>query len=225
MPTEAEKLHYAMLPTWPVEIASEYFDLSPQRVIELVGAPADTTQIDRFKLEKKLLLDDRIGLEWFSLSLGVPLAPLAKAMYKPPKGVGLFPLDTYKSEGHYLIPRKLAEAWVRELLPKNKTWGSLDGRARELAKLIGCSIRECTVSKRFGEEPAAVATCRCIVTWDDISRAHSEYVDNGKSITLEPDAVGWHAIVDKKLDVSDLWRPDLRNMNSYLAARGVEWEN
>jgi len=122
-----------------------------------------------------------------------------------------------------LLPRRLAEAWVKELLPKHKTWSSLGSRARDLADRLGCPVRECAVSKRFGEEPKAVATCRCIVTWDDVSRAHQEYLDNSKNISLEPDHVGWHAIFDKMIPRAKLRRSDLGNFERYLEERNISW--
>jgi hypothetical protein len=62
------------------------------------------------------------------------------------------------------------------------------------------------------------------MTWDDISRAHQEYIDNRKPLSLEPDHVGWHALADQKIDFSALWRADLSNMQSYLAEHGIAWK-
>ncbi len=112
---------------------------------------------------------------------------------------------------------------MKELLPKHKTWSSLDKRARDLADRLRCRVRECAVSTRFGEEPPAVATCRCVVTWDDVSRAHQEYLDNSKILSLEPDHVGWHAIVDNKIPRSALRRSDLSNLERYLQERDISW--
>ncbi|WP_437683240.1 hypothetical protein [Sorangium sp. So ce131] len=227
MPTSEEKSALAMKAIWPVEIASEYFDVPVDEVRGRTdGAGAEL--VDRFELEKRLHREDRIGLDWLAISFGVPRGALEHAMRTPPTSHGLrlapFQLDVYGSGGRYLLPRRLAEAWVKELLPKHKTWSSLDSRARDLAERLDGDVRACAVSTRFGEVPPAVATCRCIVTWDDVSRAHQEYLDNRKNISLEPDHVGWHAIVDKKIPLSALWRSDLGNMERYLEQRGYSWK-
>ena len=77
----------------------------------------------------------------------------------------------------------------------------------------------------FGETPCAVATCRCVVTWDDISRVHQEYIDNQKPMSLEPDHVGWHAIFDG-FQPAALWSrdcqfPDLRPRARVNVAGGL----
>jgi len=223
MPTPEEKRALAMRAEWPVEIAADYFDLPVAEVRSLMAAPGEAV-VDRFDLEKRLLTEELIGLDWLALEFGVPREPLEAAMRRPPAGWRLAPfqLDTYTADGRYALPRKIAEAWIKAVLPRHRTWSSLDARARDLAAQLGCAVRPCAVSKRFGEDPAATATCRCVVTWDDVSRAHQEYVDNRKPMSLEPDHVGWHAIVDG-FRVSALWRGDLTNMVRYLEERGKTW--
>jgi hypothetical protein len=225
MPTDQEKQRLAMASTWPVEIAADYFDVSPADVRDLMEAPG-AAQVDRFDLEKRLVREDFIGLDRLALAFGVPRDLLEAAMRHPPASVRLapFPLDAYGKGGRFLLPRKVAEAWVKALLPKHKVWSSLDARARDLAANLGGDVRECAVSKRFGDAPAAVATCRCVVTWDDVSRAHQEYLENRKHISLEPDHVGWHAIADNKVPISALWRTDTTNVQSYLDQHGVAWK-
>jgi hypothetical protein len=227
MPTSEEKRILARQAVWPVEVAAEYFDIPVDEVRVRMDNPEDEV-VNRFDLEKQLLRDDRIGLDGLALSFGVPRDAFESAMRKPPTSPGQklapFQLDAYGADGRYLLPRRLAEAWVKELLPKHKTWSSLGSRARDLAARLGCPVRACAVSKRFGEEPPAVATCRCIVTWDDVSRAHQEYLDNGKNISLEPDHVGWHAIVDKKIPLTALRRSDMSNLERYLEEHNVPWQ-
>jgi hypothetical protein len=152
MPMDEHKRTLAMQPEWPVEIAADYFDLPPDEVRRLMGAP-DASNVDRFQLEKKLRQEERISLDWLSLEFGVPRDALEEAMHRPPTGIGAFPLAAYGSGERFLLPRKLAEAWVKELLPKHKVWSSLDSRARDLAARLGCPIRECAVSRRFGDTP------------------------------------------------------------------------
>src|SRR5690606_34239550 len=133
-----------------------------------------------------------IALDWLALEFGVVTEHLKRTMLDPPTNGSKrapFPLQTYDSDGHFLLPAELAVAWVKDLLPRHKVWSSLDGRARDLATAIQGSVRTCAVSECYGENPAAVATCRCIATWQDVSRAHQEYLDNAKPITLEPDHV------------------------------------
>lgn len=224
MPTDEEKQKLAMEKHWPVSVVAEYFDI-PEAEVRRLGGGQEHETVDRFHIEKKLAVEGLIGLDWLALDYGVPRAELEKAMRQPPNGLPPFPLDMYPKDQHgrILLSKNFAEAWVEELLPKNKVWSSLDTRARDLANRIGGGLRECAVSKRFSEAPPAVATCRCIVTWDGISLAHQEYLDNGKSISLEPDHVGWHAIFDGKISVENLWQPALVNYRRYLEEQGVPW--
>ena len=113
---------------------------------------------------------------------------------------------------------------MKALLSRRKVWSSLDSRARDFAHELGSGVRECAVSKRFGDAVAKVATCRCIVTWDDVSRAHQEYLENRKHLSLEPDHLGWHAIFDNKVPLSALWRTDMTNFQSYLEQHGIPWK-
>lgn len=222
MPTDQEKQRLAMESTWPVEVAADYFDLPPTEVLRLMAS--DAHQVDRFDLEKTLVREERIGLEWLALEFGVPRAALEAAMRRPPaSGLAPFQLEAYETDGRFSLPKRLAEAWVKELLPKQKVWSSLDARAHDLAGRLGSGVRECAVSLRFGDAPPAVATCRCIVTWDYVSRAHQEYIENRKHLSLEPDHVGWHAIVDKKVLLSRLWRTDMSNLQRYLEQHRVAW--
>jgi hypothetical protein len=216
MLTDNEKCELAFKDVWPVEVAAEYFDISEDdaRRLAVVGTGAT---LSRFLLEQKLVYEERMGLDWLALEFGLTRTDLEAIMRRPPTGHAPFPLDTYASQHRFLLPRKLAVAWIRELLPKHKVWSSLDARTRDLANVIQKSVRECVVSQRFNESPAAVATCRCIVTWDAVSRAHQEYVANSKPLPLEPDHVGWHAIFDGKIDRAQLFRTDLTNMNRYVA--------
>jgi hypothetical protein len=225
MPTDTEKRRLAMASVWPVETAAEFFDIAAADALMLMDAPG-AAEIDRFDLEKKLAREDLIGLDRLALTFGVPREPLEAAMRRPPRKLRLAPfqLDAYAADGRFLLPRKVAEAWVKALLPKHKTWSSLDDRARDLSQELGAGVRECAVSRRFGEVPAAVATCRCVVTWDDVSRAHQEYLENHKHLSLEPDHVGWHALFDAKIPLSALWRSDLRNMQSYFEQHGARWQ-
>ena len=215
MPNDQERQKLALERTWPLEVAAEYFDISTDHARSLTGERGPS--IDRFFLEQKLRHEGRVGLDWLALEFGITKEALERAMQAPPKGHAPFPLETYASSGRYLLPAGLATAWVKELLPKHKVWSSLDARARDLAAVIDGSVRQCAVSLRFKESPAATATCRCIVTWDDVSRAHQEYLDNGKPLALEPDHVGWHAIADRKLDPARLMRNDLSNMERFIA--------
>jgi len=219
MPTAEEKQALAIERTWPLEVAAEYFDISVDDARRLTSAR--DAVVDRFFLEQKLRHEGRIGLDALAREFGVVKVDLERVMGAPPAGVAPFSLATYASDGRYLLPTGLATAWIKELLPKHKVWSSLGARARDLAAKIGGSVRECVVSLRFGEAPAQVATCRCIVTWDDVARAHQEYLDNGKPIGLEPDHVGWHAIADGFIDRARLMRSDLTNMDNFLATRGA----
>lgn len=225
MLTDQKKLKLAIVAKWPLEIAADYFDLAPDHIRTLMGSPS-AAYVDRFDLEKKLVREGLIGLDWLALSFGVPRDALATAMKRSSSKLGFapFPLDSYARDGRFCLPQKQAEAWVKSQLPKHKVWSSLDSRARDLAVALDSGVRECAVSKRFEEAPAAVATCRCIITWDDVSRAHQEYLENRKNLSLEPDHVGWHAIFDNKVALSKLWRSDLTNFQRYLEQRGFEWK-
>lgn len=223
MPTDEEKRALAMESMWPIETAAELFDIPLEDVRRLLGA-VGAVQVDRFQLEKRLAQEGRVGLDWLSLEFGVPRDALEVAMQKPPPGIAPFPLAAYGDGERFLLPHRLAEAWVKEVLPKHKTWSTLDSRARDLADRLDGRVRECAVSKRFHDSPPAVATCRCIITWDDVSRAHQEYVDNRKPLSLEPDHVGWHAIFEKKIDTSALWRADLGNLQRYLEEHRITWQ-
>jgi hypothetical protein len=214
MPNAKEKLTLALERRWPLAVAAEFFDISEDDAQRLTGEQRPET--DRFFLEQKLRHEGRVGLDWLALEFGVMKADLERAMRSPPRGNAPFPLATYASGERYLLPAALASAWVKELLPKHKIWSSLDARARDLAAAIGGEVRPCAVSSRFRESPAACATCRCIATWDDVSRAHQEYLDNGKPLTLEPDHVGWHVIADGSIDPARLMRSDLTNMNRFI---------
>ncbi len=225
MITDQQRAAFAKVSRWPVEVAADYFDISPDDVCRILETPG-ATEVDRFDLEKRLVREELISLDWLALSFGVPRDALERAMRNPPSSRRLAPfqLDTYSSGGRFLLPLRIADAWVKALLPKHKTWSSLDGRARDLAACLDGRVRECAVSKRFGDTPPAVATCRCIVTWDDVSRAHQEYLENSKPISLEPDHVGWHALFDKKIGLSYLWRSDTTNLRSYLEQHGETWQ-
>ena len=215
VPNAEEKQRLALERVWPLDVAAQYFDISSEDVRRLTHETGPS--IDRFFLEQKLRHEGRVGLDWLALGFGVAKVDLERVMQSPPAGHGPFPLAAYGSDGRYLLPAALASAWVKELLPKHKVWNSLDARARDLATVIGGTARQCAVSLRFSESPAATATCRCIVTWDDVSRAHQEYLDSGKPLSLEPDHVGWHAIADNMLDRARLMRSDLTNMDRFIA--------
>jgi hypothetical protein len=222
--SDEDKPRLAMSAEWPIDAAVEYFDLASSHIEDIVDVKS--SRVDRFELEKRMVQEKLIGLDWLALQFGVLRDALEAAMKRPPKGtnVGPFHLEDYRpTDGHYLLPKSVAEAWIKELLPKHKTWSSLDSRARDLAMAIGGGIRNCAVSKYFEEPEVAVATCRCVVTWDSVSRKHQEYMDNRKHLSLEPDHVGWHAICQKKVDVSVLYRSDLTNLANYVQERGREW--
>lgn len=225
MLTDQRKRRLASVARWPIEVAAAYFDLAPAHIRDLMELPG-AASVDRFDLEKKLVREGLIGLDWLALEFGVPRDALERAMRHPPAKLGFapFPLDACASDGRFCLPRSQSEAWVKALLPRQKVWSSLDARARDLAAKLGSDVRECAVSKRFGDTPAAAATCRCIVTWDDVSRSHQEYLENRKHLSLEPDHVGWHAIMDHKVPPSALWRTDLTNLQSYLEQHGVPWK-
>ena len=213
MATPEEKRRLALSSSWPVEAIEEYFDIDGAEALRRASTAG---QVNRFELERQLQYDGLVSLGWLALKFGVTASSLAAAMGEPPSGVPPFLLDGFRQGDHFLLPEKVADAWIKQyLLPRHKTWGSLDSRARDLASAIRGDVRECAVSIRFGETPPAVATCKCIVTWDDVSRAHQEYLDNAKPMSLEPDHVGWHALNDG-FDPAQLFRSDLGNMQQYV---------
>jgi hypothetical protein len=220
MPTAEEKQRLALESEWPVDIAAEYFDIAEEDARGHAGAEGSDT-LNRFALEKKLAYEQLVGLDWLALEFGVSRDSLQQAMCAPPAGHAPFPLDIYAKGGRFLLPRGFSTAWVKDLLPKHRVWSSLDARARDLAEAAGLTLRECAVSLQFHELPPSVATCRCIVTWDDVSRAHQEYIANGKPLPLEPDHAGWHAIQDGRIDRAQLFRTELTNMEAYVADRRV----
>ncbi len=224
-PTDQEKRRLAGEAVWPVDVAAEYFGIDPIALVDFIAQPG-ALNVNRFDLERKLAREGLTSLDWLALSFGVPNDALEQAMRKPPQDLRLapFPLDAYGEKGRFFFSRRQAEAWVKDLLPKHKVWSSLNTRARDLAAILNSSVRVCAVSQRFGESPPDVATCRCIVTWDDVSRVHQEYLENGKHLSLEPDHVGWHAIFDKKVSVDELWRSDLTNFQSYIQQHGKTWK-
>jgi hypothetical protein len=222
MITSAERLVLATQTMWPADVLAEYLGLRPEQVLEL--ASSSNGPVDRFAVEKRMVREGQASLEMMALEFGVPTHDLFVRMTTDnPNGPPRLNFNGMDQNDRYLVPRRLVEAWVKELLPRHKVWSSLDSRARALAEVLGCDVRKCAVSTKFGETPAVVATCRCIASWDDVSRAHQESIENGKPISLEPDHVGWHTLYDNPALQDRLWRTDLTNFAVYVQDKGFSW--
>ena len=207
---------------WPVEVLGEYLGLSPSQIESL--APVTDSKVNRNDVEKRLLMNKQASLEMIALAAGIPHGVLKIALEEGmPDDPPPIDLSRYASDDCYLLPQGLIDAWIDEVLPQNKIWGSLGSRARELAEKLYCDTVTCAVSEYFGEEPRMVATVRCIATWEYVSRAHQEYVDNGKNISLEPDHIGWHALYREPDLQSRLYRTDLTNLIDYVRSQGRPW--
>ncbi len=207
---------------WPIETLGEYFGLSRSQIESL--ATVTDSKVNRNTVEKRLLQRGQSSLQMIALAAGIPHDVLKTSLEAGiPEGPPPIDLSRYSSDGCYLLPRGLIKAWIDELLPRNKVWGSLGSRARELADKLDCDTLACAVSEYFEEEPRKVATVRCIYTWDCVSRAHQEAVDNGKSFSLEPDHLGWHALNREPDLQSKLYRTDLTNLIDYVTSQNRQW--
>jgi len=224
MADDVTKRKLALEKEWPIATAAAYFDIPESVARDLMRSEKGAAFLDRFQLERSLDREDLIGLDPLALRFGLPRDLLEEAM-KAPKvkriGVQPFPIESYRKDGSYVIPRKLGMAWIEGLLPRDKVFSSLRARADQLATDLGGATRQCAVSVAFGEVPPAVATARCVFSWDDIALAHSEFVDNGKPGSLTPDRVGWHVLYRHPETKKSLWRSadGLENMQSFIGAR------
>jgi hypothetical protein len=222
MPEPEEKLTLVSKASWPLKYVGEYLGLSVAQVEGL--SDVQDGYVDRFIVEKRLARDGRSSLQQIALSFGVPQQDLLRVIQKGlPGGPPPVDLSQFASEDCYLVPRRFVEAWVKELLPRDRVFSSLDSRAKALANVMECAPLPCAVSTYFDEAPPAVATVRCIATWDFVSRAHQEAADNGKHLSLEPDHIGWHALYATRALRDRLYRTDLTNLINYVEERGRKW--
>jgi hypothetical protein len=228
-PSRDDRLRLAWTPRWPLTVAAEYYDV-PEEFLrklsgEVPGLVSDEEQVDRFLLEKALKVRHITGLTWAALEYGIERGSLERCMREPPAasptlGRGAFPIDQYKLGDRFVLYEPLVDAWVKSWLPRGRAFATLEARADALAGELGATIWPCAVSRDAGDPEPAVAATRCIVSWDGISLAHKEYLDNNKPLTLAPDSVGWHELrahLGKTIAIERLLQPDLTRMQDYYA--------
>ena len=227
--TQKLKKAYSMTNRWPVEAIIAYYDLPLEFLERAIHAdPKIKIQgkdqglvIDRFRLELFLQRKRLKGATFAALELGLTrdsfLNALAKNRARPPEYIK-FPLRDFEIGDRYVFAMDLVEGWVKSRMPKHKAWSSIDSHAEELAKVLDAEVQYCKVSLDWGEKPPAVASNRCIVSWDFISIAHGEWLDNGKPMALHPDFVGWHKIKDGAVKPDELYLKGLERYNQYYAA-------
>lgn len=173
-------------------------------------------------------MDQLAGLTWAALHYGIGRDSLARAMVNPP-GIDTspahvaFPLTSYSGAvDKYVVYLPHVEAWIRGWLPRAKIWSSIDSHAREIATVLGVEVLPCAVSCDAGDPNPAVATARCIVSWDFVSLAHSEWSAVPKLITLPPDRIGWHVIRRGQAPRELLRDAELSRMDEYYAAQHTQ---
>jgi hypothetical protein len=214
---------------WPVEVALAWFDLPQQFVVgdlgrEINGLVADGG-IDRFLLERALQVNEFAGLAWAALRHGLPRDELRDVLRNPPKSAPFHPgrramsLEPYQgTDDSYVVSVPEIDAWLRAWLPRDQVSSTLASHARQLASALGIGTVPCAVSEFTRDPEPAVATTRCIATWDFVALHHSEMSALEKLVTLAPDRVGWHAIQKKLVSVESLWTEDLSRMHQYFDA-------
>lgn len=227
-----ERIKLASQREWPLEHALTYFDLPKVFVMDLARAVPDmmpsSRTVNRYLLERKLQVDQLAGLTWAALNYGIERDSLARAMMRPPRsGTSpahvAFPLTPYggTSDG-YVVYLPHVEAWIRGWLPRFKVWSKLDSYAAEIGAALGVDVLRCAVSLDASDPQPAVATARCIASWDFVALAHSEWSAVPKLITLPPDRIGWHMIHRREVPREVLRNADLSRMDEYYAAHQAE---
>ncbi len=223
-PSTSIRIQLATRRHWPADDVLEYYDLPEAFLTSLQAKYPGLVQddlIDRFLLEQVLQSRRIAGLLWVALDFGVAAESLREALATELPDASStpearpFPVDQYAIDSKYVLPLDMVKAWVTGRMPRFKVWRDLDSYAHDMATVLGVTPLTCSVSVDAQEEPPAVATERCIATWDFISVAHAEYVDNGKPIQLAPDRVGWHAIRAGSIRPEQLYSPSLDRMTAF----------
>ena len=228
LPSPKKRIALLDAAVWPLDAALEWFDLPESFVVNDLAKQISKLMpkkgmVDRYLLERALQVHELVGMTWAALRHGLPRDAFRDKLRSKatPPGFhpGLLPFGLKAWTGTsdcYVLQLNQVEAWTRAWLPKDKVWSTLGARAKDLAQALDISTLGCAVSAKAGESKPAVATARCIATWDFVALHHSEASAVPKLVTLPPDRIGWHAIDDRLVSIENLWTDDLSRMKDYF---------